>query len=291
MTDLNTMTKNELAVIIGGMTPSQIKKAAHADLVQRAGETGGKPDLLLDKSSILTPTEDDVLAILKSLTVPEQHLLVAFARCENTVVNAAPKQATVPAELTTWVWLEDRKVGDMTTPQKKGVLSSLVKKNLVYVTPDSDGDMLGWSLLGFDVVQSLLGEELPAMPTAPKQKAAPAPAPAQPKPRAARVLDDRVITQPAQDQKHVKAVTQGSKRHLLIEALAKGATIDDLMTATGWNKDTVTSALRWDLSQAGLGCERKGGKYFLLLPKGFTRPAIVEKGQAKGEVLLAACKG
>lgn len=163
MTDLNTMTKAELAVIIGGMTPSQIKKAAHADLVQRAGEA------------------------------------------------------------------------------------------------------------------------------APKQKAAPAPA--QPKPRAARVLDDRVITQSATDARHVKAVTQGSKRHLLIEALAKGATIDDLMTATGWNKDTVTSALRWDLAQCGLGVERKGGKYFLLLPKGFTRPAIVEKGQAKGEVLLAACKG
>lgn len=115
-----------------------------------------------------------------------------------------------------------------------------------------------------------------------KQKAAPSPAP---KPRAARVLDDRVITQPAQDQKHVKAVTQGSKRNLLIQALEKGATIDDLMTATGWNKDTVTSALRWDLAQAGLGCERKGGKYYLMLPKGFTRPAIVEKGQARVDAI------
>ena len=80
MTDLNSMTKAELAVIIGGMTPSQIKKAAHADLVQRAGELSpATTDPVLDNSSTLTPTEDDVLAVLKSLTAPEQHLLVAFA--------------------------------------------------------------------------------------------------------------------------------------------------------------------------------------------------------------------
>ncbi len=111
---------------------------------------------------------------------------------------------------------------------------------------------------------------------------------AQPKPRAARVLDDRVITQPAQDQKHVKAVTQGSKRHLLIQALEKGATVEELMVATGWGKETVTSALRWDLVQVGCGCERKGGRYFLILPKGFAKPAIVEKGQARVDALGAA---
>lgn len=290
MTDLTLLAKTELNAMLNAsaLNASALKKTSKPDLIRMvlADQAATTPaPAVLDNSSFLTPTEDDVLAVLKSLTVPEQHLLVAFAHCENTVVNAAPKQATGPADLTTWVWLEDRKVGDMTTPQKKGVLSSLVKKGLVHVTPDSDGDMLGWSLLGFDVVQSLLGEELPAMPA---KKAAPAPAP---KPRAARVLDDRVITQPAQDQKHVKAVTQGSKRHLLIQALEKGATISELMAATGWNTNTVTSALRWDCAQVGLGVERKDGKYYLMLPKGFTRPAIVEKGQAKCEVLLAACKG
>lgn len=112
------------------------------------------------------------------------------------------------------------------------------------------------------------------------------PVPVQPKPAPkVRVLDDRIITQPATDAKHVKAVTQGSKRHLLIQALEKGATIDDLMLATGWGKDTVTSALRWDVAQAGLGCLRKDGKYYLMLPAGFSKPAIVEKGQARVDAL------
>jgi len=155
MTDLNNLTKNDLAAIIGGMTANQIKKASHADLVQRAGEAAQKP------------------------------------------------------------------------------------------------------------VQ-----------------------PVQPKPAPkVRVLDDRIITQPATDAKRVKAVTQGSKRHLLIQALEKGATVEELMLATGWGKDTVTSALRWDVAQAGLGCERKGGKYHLMLPTGFTKPAIVEKGQARVDAL------
>ena len=41
----------------------------------------------------------------------------------------------------------------MTTPQKKGVLSSLVKKRFVTVTKDSDGDLIGWSPIRFEVVQ------------------------------------------------------------------------------------------------------------------------------------------
>ena len=213
MTDINILTKNELAAIIGGMTPSQIKKAAHADLVQRAADMRGTPtDPVLDNSSFLTPTEDDVLAVLKSLTVQEQHLLVAFAHCENTVVNAAPKQATGPADLTTWVWLEDRKVGDMTTPQKKGVLSSLVKKHLINVTPDSDGDMLGWSLLGFNVVQSLLGEELPTIEK--KQRAKPS--------TTRKGNEDRILVHPTDDATKISPIRAGTKRHLMAVALARG---------------------------------------------------------------------
>jgi len=64
----------------------------------------------------------------QKITAAEHHLLVAFAHCENTPLNGAPMQAQQPSDLCTWVWLDDRKVGDMTTPQKKGVLASLVKK-------------------------------------------------------------------------------------------------------------------------------------------------------------------
>lgn len=268
MTDFIDMTKNELAMIIGGMTTSQIKKASHNQLMNRAAHAQGKltemnafgddPDVL-DNSSFLTPTEDDVLAVLKTLTVPQQHLLVAFAHCENTVVNGAPKQATGPADLTTWVWLEDRKVGDMTTPQKKGVLSSLVKKHLVHVTPDSDGDMLGWSLLGFDVVQSLLGEELPVMPAAKKQKAAPT---------TGKGNEDRILVHPTDDATKISPIRAGTKRHLMAVALARGTTLEHLSEITGWRRDVVSSALYTDFKAAGLGIERKAGKLHLILPEG-----------------------
>ncbi len=279
MTDLNSMTKADLAVIIGGMTPSQIKKAAHADLVQRAGELSpATTDPVLDNSSTLTPTEDDVLAVLKSLTAPEQHLLVAFAHCENTVVNAAPKQATVPADLSTWVWLEDRKVGDMTTPQKKGVLSSLVKKNLVHVTPDSDGGMLGWSLLGFDVVQSLLGQELPTIEK--KQKAAPT---------TRKGTEDRILVQPTDDATKISPIRAGTKRHLMAVALARGTTLEHLAEVTGWRRDVVSSALYTDFKAAGLGIERKAGKLHLILPEGVKRLPVREAATSNKDT-IAACK-
>lgn len=265
MTDLIDMTKAELAVIIGGMTPSQIKKASHNELMNRAAHAKGKlteinafgddPDVL-DNSSFLTPTEDDVIAVLKTLTVPEQHLLVAFAHCENTVVNAAPKQATGPADLTTWVWLEDRKVGDMTTPQKKGVLSSLVKKHLVHVTPDSDGDMLGWSLLGFDVVQSLIGQELPAI-----EKSAPT---------TRKGNEDRILVHPTDDATKISPIRAGTKRHLMAVALARGTTLEHLSEITGWRRDVVSAAIYTDFKAAGLGIERKAGKLHLILPEGVT---------------------
>ena len=57
MTDFIDMTKAELAAIIGGMSASQIKKASHADLVQRAGEARSKPGQVLDDSEQLTPTK------------------------------------------------------------------------------------------------------------------------------------------------------------------------------------------------------------------------------------------
>lgn len=313
MTDLINMTKAQVnALLASPLTASQLKKTSHADLVAmfdamsapdaldadlrdaRADDTPPTPDQVLDDSEQLTPT---LQTVLDGLTDFEKAVLVAHLEA-GIACNGAETLDAMRADNMTWSDVaETSKRTGLTKKQVNGVLASLSGKGLLVTDCDPvNGEGAVQQVLddfGIIVAFELLadGVEATVKQAAPKQKAAPAPAPAQPKPRAARVLDDRVITQPAQDQKHVKAVTQGSKRHLLIEALAKGATIDDLMTATGWNKDTVTSALRWDLSQAGLGCERKGGKYFLLLPKGFTRPAIVEKGQAKGEVLLAACKG
>ena len=74
MTDFIDMTKAELAAIIGGMTASQIKKASHADLVQRAGEARAIPDQVLDDSEYLTPTKKAAPAKMRKGT--EDRILV-----------------------------------------------------------------------------------------------------------------------------------------------------------------------------------------------------------------------
>lgn len=309
MTDLINMTKAQINTLLASpLSASALKKTSHADLVAmfdampasdaldadlrdaRIDDTPPTPDQVLDDSEQLTPT---LQTVLDGLTDLEKAVLVAHLEA-GIACNGAETLDAMRADNMTWSDVaETSKRTGLTKKQVNGVLASLSGKGLVVTDCDPvNGEGAVQQVLddfGIIVAFELLadGVEATVKQPAPKQKAAPAPSPS---PKKARVLEDRVITQPATDARHVKAVTQGSKRHLLIEALAKGATIDDLMTATGWNKDTVTSALRWDLSQAGLGCERRGGKYFLILPEGFTRPAIVEKGQAKGEVLLAACK-
>ena len=297
MTDLNTLTKAAInALLVTPLTASQLKKKSHADLVAMFDAMPAADALDADiadaRGDEPTPPTDDktLLKTLRALTIPEQHLLSAFAHCENTVTNGAPTSAKTAADLATWVWLDTRKVGDMTTAQKKGVLSSLVKKGLLVITPDAEGDLLGWTLLGFDVVQSLLEEPLPAMPAA---KAPKADKPkAEPKPRAPKALEDRVIVQPTTDLKKVRPAGEGTKKHMIAEALLIGATAERLMEITGWNKSTALSALRWDIgSQMGLGVERKGEKYFLILPEGVKAIPVKAKDMTRADALVAACKG
>ncbi|MGV6848985.1 MAG: hypothetical protein ACWA5A_11460 [Marinibacterium sp.] len=110
-----------------------------------------------------------------------------------------------------------------------------------------------------------------------------------PKARKPRVLADRVIIEPGKPE-DVKATKAGSKRLLMAEALAKGATIEELMEALGWTKDTVSSAFRVDMGALGLGVERKAGKYYLLLPKGVKRIPAHDTDTTRADALAAACK-
>lgn len=305
MTDLNTLTKDAInALLAAPLTASQLKKKSKADLIAMFDAMPAADDTppteptlvkVLDDSDALHAAEnpdaaelDDnrLLETLATLTPAEQHLLVAFAHCENNVTNGAPKHAKVASDLATWVWLDDRKVGDMTVTQKKGVLSSLVKKSLVTVTPDSEGDLIGFTNAGFDAVMALLDEELPEITTAPKADTAKADKPA----RKARVLEDRVIQKPATDLAKVRPMTDGSKRHLLAQAMQRGATLEHLIEVTGWSRSTVTSALRWDMGQVGLGVERKGDKYFLIMPEGLKRLPVREATISRADALVAACK-
>ena len=98
--------------------------------------------------------------------------------------------------------------------------------------------------------------ELQAMVEAQKPKAE----------RKPRALAPRVMVEPSGD---VKAVRDGSKKHLLLAALVRGATIEALMEATGWTRATVQSAFRVDVASTGFGCERReDGRYHLIFPAG-----------------------
>ena len=108
--------------------------------------------------------------------------------------------------------------------------------------------------------------------------------------RKARTLEDRVIQKPAADLARVRPMTDGSKRHLLAQALQRGATLEHLIEVTGWSRSTVTSALRWDMGQVGLGVERKGDKYFLIMPEGLKRLPVREATISRADALVAACK-
>lgn len=85
--------------------------------------------------------------------------------------------------------------------------------------------------------------------------------------RAPRRLEDRVLVEPGNPE-DVKPTKEGSKRALLVTALARGTTVEHLMDLLGWNRPTVTSAIYSDVKAIGLGVERRDGKYFLLLPEG-----------------------
>lgn len=109
-----------------------------------------------------------------------------------------------------------------------------------------------------------------------------------PKMRKARTLDDRVIQEPGKLE-DVKPTKEGSKRALLVMALQRGATIEHLMEVVGWNRDTVSSAIRTDLKAIGLGVERRDGKYYLLLPEGMKDLPLRDATTTKADALVAAC--
>ena len=163
----------------------------------------------------------------------------------------------------------------MNIRQRKGVLSSLVKKNFFHVTPDSDGDLLGWSMLGFEAVMSLLDLELPA-PIAP----------AKAKPRG---FEDRVLVHPTSDPDKISPIRAGTKRQLMAVALARGTTLEHLAEITGWSRSVVSAAIYTDFKAAGLGIERKAGKLHLILPEGVKRLPVREAATSNKDTIIA-CK-
>lgn len=176
----------------------------------------------------------------------------------------------------------------LTKKQVQGVIASLSTKGILSVgnekpngQPGVDQVLTDWGVV---VAFDLLAEGVEAKAKAKAKTAKPAP-----KAKADPKAGDRVILAPGKAD-DVKPTKVGSKRHLMAEALAKGATIEELMALLSWNRDTVSSALRTDMGAVGLGVERKGGRYFLLLPKGMTRIPARDATTTREDARVAACK-
>ena len=95
------------------------------------------------------------------LTIAESEMLEAYAFCEMNSLNGGDLEYAKHAhELGTYVWLDDRPPFGMSVAQKKGVLSSLVKKGLVCVQIiKGEDDCLDFTDLGFAVAKDLFGND------------------------------------------------------------------------------------------------------------------------------------
>lgn len=93
------------------------------------------------------------------LTENEKTLLKSFALSEYNSRNGdAIEKETTTSEVMTFVFLEMHEVNGLTVRQKKGVLSSLVKKNLVSVYEErGEPDHLDFTDLGLETVKELFG--------------------------------------------------------------------------------------------------------------------------------------
>lgn len=290
-TDLTILAKTELnAMLTAPLNASALKKTGKPDLIRMI--------LAQDAAATTTdaPAAPTLQAVLDGLTAFEKAVLVAHLDA-GMECNGAETHDAMQADNMTWSDVaETSKRTGLTKKQVNGVLTSLSGKGLVVTDCDPvNGEGPVQQVLsdwGISAAFELLADGIEAK-AAPKPTKAdkPAPAPkAAPAPRKARVVEDRIIVAPANDLKMVRPTGEGSKRHLLAQALLKGATIEELMTVTGWNRSTAQSALRWDIPQLGLGCRREGDRYFLILPEGVNMIPVRAKDMTRADALVAACK-
>lgn len=263
---------------------SQLKKTSKAELIdilERRDATQAEAKALSKH-----PAQDAMTAA--DLTDKEKHVVVALAdACMDC--NGAETVDDMLADNMTWSDVADiaQRTG-MNQKTVKGVLGSLTKRGLVGCDEKPNGQPGTDSFLhdeGIRVAFELLAEGVEAMQSV-DQKIRDAKIVKAPK---TRELPDRVMVEPGKPE-DVKATKAGSKRHLMAEALAKGATVEELVELLGWTKDTVSSAFRVDMGALGLGVERKGGKYYLLMPKGVKRIPAHDADTTRADALVAACK-
>lgn len=241
-TDLTILAKTELnAMLTAPLNASALKKIGKPDLIRMILAQDAAPAPATD-----VPAAPTLQVVLDGLTAFEKAVLVAHLDA-GMECNGAKTHDAMQADNMTWSDVaETSKRTGMTKKQVNGVLTSLSGKGLVVTdcAPPNGEGAVQQVLADFGIVVAfeLLSEgiEANAPKVAPASKAAPAP-------KKSRVLEDRVLVAPANDMKMVRAVSEGSKCHLLAQALLTGATVERLMEVTGWNRATAASALRWDI--------------------------------------------
>lgn len=277
MTTYNDMIKADLNDLLPEnlrcKNASQLKKMSKASLIE-----------MLERRDA-TQAEAAALAKQPKLTDLEQRVTVAYLAM-GIDCNGCETLDDMLADNMTWGDVPAiAKATGLTQKQVQGVIASLDKKGLLVITDEGvNGEGPVQQVLsddGLRVAFDLLADGVEAKPAKAQPKAE--------KPtRKPRGMDDRVIQAPGKLD-DVRPTKEGSKRALLIQALQRGTTIEHLMEVLGWNRDTVSSALRTDLKAIGLGCERKGGKYHLLLPKGMTKLPLRDATTSRADALVAAC--
>lgn len=80
---------------------------------------------------------------------------------------------------------------------------------------------------------------------------------------------DRLIFPPVKRAEDLKLPRPGTKRALIVQALADGVTVEELAARLGWSKAVAGSALYVDVKPLGLGVERKDGILWLVMPKDY----------------------
>lgn len=283
---VETMSDDDIAARLGKASSNKAALEAFADLIETYNEQRDAHR----NEALAEGAEPTLGEVVKNMTDLEKRVVVAMLNA-GMDCNGAETVDAVLEDNTTWSDVaETAKRTGLSKKSVVGVIASLATKGLL--VPDCDpvnGEgtvqqvLTDWGIkAGFE----LLAEGVEATAPAP----APKPVKVKPAPKTLRVIEDRVIVAPATDLKMVKPVSEGSKRHLLAEALLIGATVERLQEVTGWNKSTATSALRWDVPQMGLGVERKGDKYFLLFPAGVKAIPVRAKDMTRADALVAACK-
>ncbi|MET4130013.1 hypothetical protein [Roseovarius sp. MBR-6] len=296
MTDLINLTKTELnALLVTPLNASALKKTSKADLVAMFDAMSTTDALDADlrdaRADDTPPTEPTLGQVIDGLTPLEKAVVVAHLDA-GMDCNGAETLDAMRADNMTWSDVaETSKRTGLTKKQVNGVLSSLSTKGLVVVDCDPvNGEGPVQQVLsdeGIVVAFELLADGVEAKATIKPKKPTPAPKAE----RKARVLKAHVYCQPVAKPEQITSLKAGSKKHLLAQALLGGATMDELMAATGWKKDVVSSAFQYDMKNSGFGVERRDDqKYYLLMPKGLKVLPVMAQGQTRADALVAACR-